>query len=69
VVQVYQPNRRKIQDKLGPFSHSRQREITRHLTPTLSPNSVGGEGEKIRRLSKNLRRDWPDGHLQNQNSW
>jgi hypothetical protein len=41
--------------------------LTRHLTPALSPNSVGGEGETLAASVANQRRDWPDGYRQIKN--
>jgi hypothetical protein len=35
-------------------------DLTRHLTPTLSPNSVGGEGESFAVLNEKLHLDLLD---------
>jgi hypothetical protein len=66
-----------MQDKLAAFFTSMVmpdlppicalQTVTRHLTPALSPNSVGGEGESSAVSLKNLRLDLPDNHPQNQN--
>jgi hypothetical protein len=40
-------------------------QLMRHLTPALSPNSVGGEGETSAASLQNLRLDLPDSLPQN----
>ncbi len=40
-------------------------DLTNHLTPALSPNFVGGEGESFEDLPNNLRLDWSCSHSQN----